>query len=235
MRKLPLQQGTSLALKAADQEVFNPVNDPEHQNTNQVHSKTLMKWHTKRDHFVILFKHLPSPPTHSTLHFQVSWEPSQYFCCGHCSVAKLCSTLCNPVDCSMPGFPVLHYLLKFAQIHVHWVNDATQPSHSLLLSTPFAFNLSQHQGLFQWVRPLHQVAKILELQLQSFQWLFRVRIDWFYLLLSKGLSRFFSSISLKASILHQSAFFMVQLSHPFMTAGKTITLTVWIFAGKVMS
>ena len=158
-----------------NQDVFNPVNDPECQNTNQGHCKTLMKWHTQRDPFVILFKHLPSPPTHSTVHFQVSWEPSQHFCCGYCSVAKSCLTLCNPMDCSMPGFPILHYLLKFAQIHIHWVSDATQPSHPLLPSTPFAFNLSQNQGVFQWVIPLHRVAKILEVQLQHqpFQWIFR--------------------------------------------------------------
>ena len=226
MRKLPLQQGTSLALKAADQEVFNPVNDPEHQNTNQVHSKTLMKWHTKRDHFVILFKHLPSPPTHSTLHFQVSWEPSQYFCCGHCSVAKLCSTLCNPVDCSMPGFPVLHYLLKFAQIHVHWVNDATQPSHSLLLSTPFAFNLSQHQGLFQWVRPLHQVAKVLEFSFSispsnEYSGLISFGMDWLDLLaVQETLKSLLQHHTSKASILQYLAVFIVQLSHPYMTTGK---------------
>ena len=82
--------------------------------------------------------------------------------CYCCSVAKLCLTLCNPMDCSRPGFPVLHYLLEFAQTHVHWVGDAIQPSHPLSSSPP-ALNLSQHQGLFQWVGPLHQVDKVLEL------------------------------------------------------------------------
>ena len=82
------------------------------------------------------------------------------------------------------GFPVLHYLLEFAQTHVHWVNDAIQPSHPLLLSSLSALNLSQHQGFFQWVSFSHQVAKVLELQLQhqSLKWIFRVdflRIDWF--------------------------------------------------------
>ena len=70
-------------------------------------------------------------------------------CCCCCSVAKLCMTLHDPMDCSMPGFPVLHYLSEFAQTHVHWVCDAIQPSHPLSPSPP-AFNLSQHQGLFQW-------------------------------------------------------------------------------------
>ena len=103
-----------------------------------------------------------------------------------CSVPKLCPTL-RPMDCSMPGFPVLHYLLEFAQIQVHWVGDAIQPSHPLSSPFPPALNLSQHQDIFQWVSSLHQVAKVLELQLQhqSFQWIFSIdsfRIDWFDLL-----------------------------------------------------
>ena len=76
----------------------------------------------------------------------------------------------------MPGFPVHHQLPELAQIHVHQVGDAIQPSHPLSSPSPPAFNLSQHQGLFQWVSSSHQVAKMLELQLQhqSFQWIFRV-------------------------------------------------------------
>ena len=93
-----------------------------------------------------------------------------------CLVAQSCLTLCNPMDCSTPGFHVLHYLLELAQTHVHWVSDAIQPSHPLSSPSPPTFNLSQHQGLFQWVDPLHRVAKVLELQLQhhSFQRTFRV-------------------------------------------------------------
>ena len=88
------------------------------------------------------------------------------------SVAQSCSTLCNPMDCSTPGFLVHHQLLELVQTHVHGVSDAIQPSHPLLSPSPPAFNLSQHQGLFQWVSSLHQVAKVLEFQLQhqSFQW-----------------------------------------------------------------
>ena len=67
-------------------------------------------------------------------------------CC--CSIAKLCPTLCDPMNCSMPGFPVVHYLLELAQTHVHWVSDAIQLSHPLLSRSPPAFNLFQHQGLF---------------------------------------------------------------------------------------
>ena len=87
------------------------------------------------------------------------------------SVAQSCLTLCEPMDCSMPGFPVHHQLLELAQTIVRQVSDAIQPSHPLLSSSPPAFNLSQHQSLFQRVSSSHQVAKVLALQLQhqSFQ------------------------------------------------------------------
>ena len=81
------------------------------------------------------------------------------------SVAQLCPTLCDPVDCSIPGLPVYHLLPEFTQTHVHWVGDAIQPSHPLSSPSP-TFNLSQHQGLFKWVSSSHQVAKVLEFQLQ---------------------------------------------------------------------
>ena len=91
------------------------------------------------------------------------------------SVAQLCPTLCDPMDCNTPGFPVRHQLPELTQTHVHRVGDAIQPSDPLSSPSPVAFNLSQHQGLFQWVCSLHQVAKVLEFQLQhqSFQWIFR--------------------------------------------------------------
>ena len=91
------------------------------------------------------------------------------------SVAQLRPTLCNPMDCSTPGLPVHHQLPEFTQTHVHWVGDAIQPSHPLSSSSSPALNLSQHQGLFQWVSSSHQVAKVLEFQLQhqSFWWIFR--------------------------------------------------------------
>ena len=91
------------------------------------------------------------------------------------SVAQSCPTLCNPMDCSTPGFPVHHQLLELAQTHVHRVGDAIQPSHPLSSPSPPTFNLSQHQGLFQGVSSLHQVAGGLEFQLQhqSFPWIFR--------------------------------------------------------------
>ena len=79
------------------------------------------------------------------------------------SVAQLCPTLCNPMDCSTSGFPVLHHLPELAQTHVHWVGDAIQQSHPLSSPSPPAFNLSQDQGLFQWVSSSHQMTKVLEL------------------------------------------------------------------------
>ena len=136
-------------------------------------------------------------------------------CC--CSVAQSCLTLCDPMDRSMPGFPVLHQVLEFAQTHVYWVSDATQPSHPLLPSSSPAHNLSQ--GVFQWIGPSQQVAKGLELQDKSFQWIFK---GWFPLGLtglnsfqSKGLWRVFSSTIIQkhqffdASLLYGPAFTFV--------------------------
>ena len=126
----------------------------------------------------------------------------------------------------------------------HWVGDTIQPSHPLLSPSSPAFNLSQHQGLFKWVSSSHQVAKVLDFQLQyqSFQWIFRTDF------LSDGLvgspcsprdsqefSPPFKHHSSKASILWHSAFFIVQVSHPYMTIEKTIAFTRQSFVGKVMS
>ena len=92
------------------------------------------------------------------------------------SVAQSCPILCDPMNRSTPGLPVHHQLLEFTQTHVHQVCDAIQPSHLLSYPSPPALNPSQHQSLFQWVNSSHEVAKELELQLQyqSFQWMFRV-------------------------------------------------------------
>ena len=103
------------------------------------------------------------------------------------SAAQSCLIHCDPMDCSMPGFPAHHQLLELTQIHVRRVGDAIQPSHPLSSLSPSAFNLSQHQGLFQWVHSLHQVAKVLEFQLQhqsfhEYSGLISFRIDWLDLL-----------------------------------------------------
>ena len=150
-------------------------------------------------------------------------------------------TLCNPMDCSMPALPVHHQLSEFTQTDVHWVGDVFQPSHPLLSPSLLAFSLSHYPGLFQWVSSSHQVAKLLEfkLQHQSFQRTPRTdlfRMDWLDLLAVQGtLKSLLQHHSSKASILWHSAFFTVQLSHPYMTTGKTIALTKRTFAVKVMS
>ena len=91
------------------------------------------------------------------------------------SVTQSCPILCDPMDCSTPGFPVYHQLLELAQTQVHWVSDTIQPSHPLSSPSPPTFNLSQHQGLFKWISSSQQVVEVLALQLQhqSFQWIFR--------------------------------------------------------------
>ena len=92
-----------------------------------------------------------------------------------CPVTQSCLTLCDPMDCNMPGLPVHHQLPEFTQTRVHWIGDDIQYAHPLSSPSPPAFNLSQHQDLFKWVSSSHQVAKVLEFQLQhqSFQWIFR--------------------------------------------------------------
>ena len=100
------------------------------------------------------------------------------FCCW-CSVAQSCATLWNPMDFSTPFLSVPHNLLETAPVYVHCISDAVQPSHPLTCSYPSALNLSQLQGLFQWVVCSRQMTKILELQLQHlcFQWIFRVDLS----------------------------------------------------------
>ena len=128
------------------------------------------------------------------------------------SVAQSSPTLSNPVDCSTPGFSVHYQLPKLAQSHVHRVSDAIQPSRPLSFPSP-NFNLSQHQGLFQWVSSSHQVAKVLEFQLSASVLPMYIQ-DWFpsgwtglISLRSKGLSRVFSNTTVQN---HQ--FFSIQLS-----------------------
>ena len=128
------------------------------------------------------------------------------------SVSQSCLTLCDPMDCSAPGFPVHHQLLELAQTHVYPVGDATQPSHPLSYPSPPTFNISQHQGLFQWVSSSHQVAKVLVSASTS---VFPMNTqDWSPLgwtglisLQSKGLSRVFSNTTVQK---HQ--FFGTQIS-----------------------
>ena len=112
-----------------------------------------------------------------------------YICC---SVAELSPTLCDPMDCIMPGIPVLHYLLELAQTHVRWVGDAIQPSRPLKPPSPLALNLSQHQGVFQWVSRLPWVPKCWSFSFSispsnDYSGLISFRIDWFDLLALQGI------------------------------------------------
>ena len=144
------------------------------------------------------------------------------------------------MDCSTAGFPVLHHLPEFAQTYVHRV-DVIQPSHPLTSPSPPVFNLSQHQGLFQWLNSSHLAAKELQLPFhyQPFQWISQLtsfKIEWFDLLSDQGtLKSLPTHHSSKASILQHSASFMVQLAHLYRTTGKTIAFTRQTFLGKVMS
>ena len=145
------------------------------------------------------------------------------------------------MDCSTPGSPVLHHMTELAQTHVHWVNDAIQPSHPLSLLSPPALNLSQDQGLFQWVRSLHQWPKYWSFSFSispsnEYSGLISFRTDWFDLLAVHGtLKSLLQHHNLKASFLQTSAFSMAQLSHLYMTTGKIIALTIWTFVNTLMS
>ena len=153
----------------------------------------------------------------------IGWISSVQFS----SVGQWCLTICNPMNLSTPGLPVYHQLLESTQTHVHWVSDGIQPSQPLSSSSPPALNLSQHQCLFQWVNTSHQVAKVLEFQRQhqSFQWMFpgltSFRMDSLDLLAGKGTLKSLLQHHSSKSVLPRSAFFIVQLSHPYMTTGKT--------------
>ena len=154
------------------------------------------------------------------------------------SVAQSCPTLWDPMNRSTPD---LNKLPKSTQTHVHRVSDVIKPPHPLSSPSPPAPNPSQRRGLFQWVNSLHEVAKVLEFQLQhqSFQWTPETDLlwmDWLDLLAVQGtLKSLLQYHSSKALILPHSAFFTVQLSHPHTTTGKTIALTRRTFVGKVMS
>ena len=157
------------------------------------------------------------------------------------SVTQSCLTLCDPMNRSTPGLPVHHQLPEFTQTHVHWVGDAIQPSHPLSSPPPPAFSLSQHQDLFKWISSSHQMAKDWNFSFNispphEHPGLISFRMDWVDFLAVQGtLKSLLQHHSSKAGILQRSAFFIVQLSHPYMTTGKTIALTRRTFVDKVMS
>ena len=137
------------------------------------------------------------------------------------------------MNCNTQVFLVLHYLPEFAQINFHWVHDAIQPSHPLLSPSPPTFNLSQYQGIS------HESALHISFSIspsKEYSGLISFRIDWFYLFAAQGtLKSLIQHHNSKTSILWPSAFFTVQLSHPYMTTGKTIALIIWTFVSKVIS
>ena len=145
------------------------------------------------------------------------------------------------MDCSTPGFPVQHQLPELAQTHVHRVGDAIQPAHPLSTPSPPAFNLSQHQGLYsesvlhiRW--PNYWRFSFSISPSNEYSGLISFRIDWLDLLaVQETLKSLLEHHSSKASILWHSTFFMVRLSNPYMTTGKTLALTRWTFVSKVMS
>ena len=112
------------------------------------------------------YLHHHHPPTPAHTHTHIFPSSPHFLSVQFNSVAQSCLTLCDPMDCSMPGLPVHHQLLEFTQTHVHGVGDAIQSSHPLLSPSPPVLNLPQHQGLFKWVSSSHQVAKELEFQCQ---------------------------------------------------------------------
>ena len=149
------------------------------------------------------------------------------------------SDSCDPMDCSTPGLPVLQHLQEFSQTHVHRVGDAIQPSYPLSLLSPFAFNLSQHQGLSNelvlciwWPKYWNFSFSISPCNEYSGLNI-SFRIDCFDLRAVHGtLKSLLQHHSSKASSLRHSALFTVQLSHPYMTTGKTIALTCRILLAK---
>ena len=156
------------------------------------------------------------------------------------AVTQSCLTLCDLMDCSLPGFPVHHQLLELTQTHVHWVSGSIQTSHHLSSPSPPTFNLLQHQ-----VFSNESALGIRRSKYWSFSFnispsneysgLISFRMDWLDLLSIQGtLKSLLQHHSSKASILQHSAFFIVQLSYPYMTTGKTIALTRQTFVGKVM-
>ena len=159
----------------------------------------------------------------------------------YCSFTKSCLTVCDSMDCSIWGFPVLHYLTESAQIHIHWVSD---PSNHLILCCPFLLlsSILPSISVFSIDLALHiRWPKIWSFSYSispssEYSGLISFRMDWFDLLAVQGtLKSLLQHHSSKAAILQCSAFFLVQLLHPYMTAGKPTAFTISTFVGKIIS
>ena len=158
---------------------------------------------------------------------------------SRCSVTQLCPTLFNPLDRRSPGFPVLHHLRELAQIHVHQVCDAIQPSHpvsSLLLISVFpSIRVFSSESVLRIRWPRYWSFSFSISPSSEYSKWISFRTDWLDLLAVQGtLKRLLQQSSSKASVLQSSAFFMVQLSHPYMRTGKTIALIIRTFVGKLV-
>ena len=198
-------------------------------NDNQV------EWHTTRYHTP---QHEPAQGRES--HYAIIW---QFFLCSvqFSSVAQLCLTLCNPMNHSMPGLPVHHQLPEFTQTHIHQVSDAIQPSHPL--SSPFLLppispriRVFSNESALHTKWPNYYSFSFNIIPSKEIPRLISFRMDWLDFLAVQGtLKSLLQHHSSKASILQGSVFFTVQLSHPYMTTGKTIALTRRILVSKVMS
>ena len=157
------------------------------------------------------------------------------------SVTQSCPTLCNPMNCSTPGFPVHHQLPEFTQTHVHRVSDAIQPSHpllSLLLLPPIppSIRVFSNESILRMRWPKYWSFSFSIIPSKEHPGLISFRMDWLDLLAAqRTLKSLLQQHSSKASIPQRSAFFTVQLSHPYMNTGKTMALTRRTFVGKVMS
>ena len=160
-------------------------------------------------------------------------------CC--CWVTEYCPNLCDPMDCSTTGFPVLHNLPEFVQIHVQWVYDATQPSHPLSPPSPLpsiflSIRIFSNISAFCIRCPKYWSFSFSISPSNEYLGLISFRIDCFGLLVVQGtLKSLLQHHSSKAPILWHSAFFILQSSHPHMTPGKTIALTIQSFVSKVIS
>ena len=169
----------------------------------------------------------------TNIHIHTHFSSVQFSC-------QLCPNLCDCMDHSMPGLPVHHQIPEYTKTQVHWAGDATQWSHPLLSPSHTAFNLSQHQGLFKWVRSSHQVAKLLKFQLQhkSFQWVFRTDLFEDGLVGSPFSQKDFQEFYPKdfKSISSSALNFLYS---PTLTSihdyWKNHSLTRWTFVGKIMS
>ena len=170
-------------------------------------------WYCHKDKIINQWKRIQSPAKPSHVWSNDFWQGGKIIQGGKDSIpqngagrtwhlTQSCLTPHDPMDCSTPGLPVHHQLPESTQTHVHWVGDAIQPSHPLLIPSPPIFNLSRHQGLFKWGSSSHEVAKVLEFQLrhQSFHQIFRTdsfRVDWLDLLAVQG--------TLKSLLQHHSS------------------------------